>query len=113
MKIKTSKYKNTRFFIDGEKFDSKHEYERWRDLQLLERVGEIRGLRRQVSYELAPSIVINGRRRPAIRYVADAVYFDKNGKEIVEDVKGFKTAVYRIKQHLLALKGIYIMEVKR
>jgi hypothetical protein len=33
--------------------------------------------------------------------VADFVY-DENGAEVVEDVKGFKTAVYKRKKRLMA-----------
>ena len=33
-------------------------------------------------------------------YKADFVYCDKKDKQIVEDVKGFKTPVYRLKKKL-------------
>lgn len=38
-----------------EKYDSKKEYERWLELQLLQRAGEISDLRRQVEFELIPA----------------------------------------------------------
>lgn len=38
-----------------EVYDSKKEYDRWLELQMLERAGEISGLRRQVEYELLPA----------------------------------------------------------
>lgn len=44
-------------------------------------------------------------------YVADFRYRDSNGKAITEDVKGVKTAVYRIKAKLLkALHDIDVLE---
>jgi len=44
-------------------------------------------------------------------YVADFRYKNKEGKEVVEDVKGFKTAIYRLKKKLVkAYYGISILE---
>ncbi|MFR5079104.1 MAG: DUF1064 domain-containing protein [[Clostridium] innocuum] len=46
-----------------------------------------------------------------IRYIADFTYNDRNGQLIVEDAKGVKTPVYRLKRRLMAeLKGIEIKE---
>lgn len=44
------------FLTDGtpHTFDSKHEYEHYRELALMERAGEISGLRLQVPFELVP-----------------------------------------------------------
>lgn len=42
-------------FSTVEKYDSKKEYDRWLELQLLERAGEVSELRRQVEYELLPA----------------------------------------------------------
>ena len=41
-------------------------------------------------------------------YVADFVYTDKNGNVVVEDVKGIKTEVYKIKRKLM----LYIHNIK-
>nr|WP_316893815.1 DUF1064 domain-containing protein [Ralstonia mannitolilytica] len=52
-------------------------------------------------FELAPGVVINGRRRPPLRYVADFVYREKGSAlDTIEDVKGAVTEAYRIKRHL-------------
>src|SRR4030067_853267 len=101
-------------------YSSKRESVRAAELKLLERAGHITELREQVVYVLAPSVVIQGRKRPPMRYIADFVYWEinqnrkheyPNGKLVVEDVKGFKTAVYRIKRHLMAsVHGIEIRE---
>lgn len=107
-----SKYKA----IPTNGYSSKKEAKRAAELHLLQRAGHISGLREQVVYVLAPSVVIGGRKRPELRYVADFVYFDldKLGKDkalTVEDVKGVRTPVYRIKRHLMmSVHGIEIRE---
>lgn len=89
------------------KFDSKKEAERFYELRLLERAGIISGLARQVKYELIPKVGDNR----ATYYYADFVYKDKDGNTIVEDVKGIKTDVYKIKKKLMLWRyGINIKE---
>lgn len=103
-----AKYGNTKVEIDGMPFDSKREAARWRELRLLERAGEISDLRRQVRYELVPKLPGE---RP-VDYIADFVYRDKDGNEVVEDVKGVRTPVYVIKRKLMLWRhGIRIREV--
>ncbi len=91
-------------------YSSKREAGRAQELKLLERAGHISGLREQVVFELAPSVVIQGRKRPPLRYIADFVYME-NSKEVVEDSKGFRTDSYRIRRHLMkSLHNIDILE---
>lgn len=91
---------------DGQKFDSVKEYHRWGCLRLLERAGKIKDLKRQVSFELIPKQ--NGER--ACNYIADFTYYE-DGKLVVEDCKGFKTDVYRIKKKMMLWEyGIRIKE---
>ena len=110
-----SKHRNKRTEIGGAKFDSKAEAARWVQLRRMEEAGLIRDLRRQVSFELAPAVKIQGRRRmsPPLRYFADFVY-QQDDKEIIEDVKGQEkvTEGYRIKRHLMAVLGYHIVEVR-
>ena len=102
-----NKYGAKKVVVDGQVFDSKKEYHRWCELRLLERAGKIKGLCRQVSYELIPKQ--NGER--ACTYVADFVYKDSNGNTVVEDTKGVRTDAYRIKKKLmLYFHGIRIKE---
>ena len=103
-----AKYGNTKVNVDGVPFDSKREAARWKELRLMERAGEITALRRQVRFELIPKQ--DGER--AVSYVADFVYRDKDGREIVEDAKGARTREYIIKRKLMLWRhGIRIREV--
>lgn len=108
-----SKYRSKKITLpDGTVFDSKKEYSRWCELNLLQRGGEIRNLQRQVKYELIPSQRVNGKvAERACTYVADFVYEDNDGVH-VEDTKGFRTTDYIIKRKLMLwVHGIRIKEV--
>ena len=111
-----SKYGNKKTIVDGIAFDSAKEANRWSELKLLERAGEISFLERQASYVLIPKQVRDGRmvERPVV-YKADFVYVDnKTNRTIVEDVKSeaTKTKEYVIKRKLmLYTQGIRIKEV--
>ena len=105
-----NKYMAKKTYVDGICFASKKEAARYVDLKRIESAGYISNLRLQVKFELAPSVVLNGRKRPPIRYIADFVY-DKSGSQIVEDVKGILTPIYRLKKHLMkSVHGIDIVE---
>ena len=106
-KPKKSKYRAVKTEVDGIVFDSKHEASRYEELRLLEQAGEITNLRLQVPFELIPK----SKHGMPIRYIADFTYNNLNGQLIVEDAKGVKTPVYRLKRRLMAeLKGIEIKE---
>lgn len=96
-----SKYSNKKVVVDGIKFDSLLEANRWQELKLLQRAKQIQNLDRQVRFELQPSYKKNNKTIKAINYVADFVYYDLNKKKmIVEDTKGFKTDVYKLKKKI-------------
>lgn len=157
-------------FSTVEKYDSKKEYARWLELQILQRAGEISELRRQVEFELIPAkyetekvkdkvvrewfvpydlpfgikqcmtrkkaeefakankipykkIYSKEFTKPVYKevcfeqnavYTADFVYRNKDGKEIVEDVKSEvtrKEADYVLRRKLmLHVWGIRILE---
>ena len=91
---------------DGQVFDSVKEFHRWGVLRLLERAGRISDLKRQVSFELVPKQ--QGER--ACSYIADFTYYE-HGNLVVEDCKGYKTEVYRLKKKLMLwVHGIRIKE---
>ena len=102
------KYHNKKTFIDGIKFDSKLEAERYAQLKILERAGIIRNLELQPEYELVPSFRKNGKTWRKTVYKADFRYIlCKDDKTIIEDVKGsisVITDVFRLKQKLFEYK---------
>lgn len=120
-----SKYGNRKAKARGKVFDSTIERSRYYTLSMLEKAGEISDLRMQVPYELIPAIYetqevqlktktkqVQKLVQRATYYVADFVYKDAEGNEVVEDVKGFRTAEYRLKKKMMrALLGIQIKEV--
>lgn len=96
-----SKYKNKKITIDGITFDSKLEANRYCELKLLYKAGEISQLRLQPEFVLIPAFRKNGKSYRKTVYRADFMYLDKRtGKYIVEDTKGFKTDVYMLKRKL-------------
>lgn len=109
-----SKYHNKKVIIDGIKFDSKKEANRYQELKLMQRAGIISDLQRQVKYVLIPSQKGDDGRvieRPCT-YIADFVYIDENGKTVVEDTKGYRTSDYKIKRKLmLYIHGVKINEI--
>lgn len=109
-----AKYRNKKTEIGGVKFDSKAEASRFVALKRMEEAGLITDLRRQVSFELAPAVKIPGKGRmsPPLRYFADFVYV-QDGKQVIEDVKGYLTEVYKLKRHLMAVAGYRIVEVRK
>lgn len=96
-----TKYNSKKTTVDGIRFDSKLEAERYCELKLLAKSGEIYGLTLQPTFELIPSFKKGGKTYRRTVYKADFSYFDaRTNKQVIEDVKGFKTAVYKIKKHL-------------
>ena len=110
---KRRKDRNRKIVVDGETFDSQKEANRWQELKLMQKAGEIADLKRQVPYVLIPAQK-NERGRVIEReckYVADFTY-TRFGDTIVEDTKGMRTKEYIIKRKLmLQVFGIRITEV--
>jgi Fe2+ transport system protein B len=101
---------------DGIIHDSQREANRWIELKLLERAGQIKNLNRQVKFILIPKQVeYIGKKvkvlEREVSYIADFVY-QENGQTVVEDTKGMRTRDYIIKRKLmLYIHGIKIREV--
>lgn len=93
--------------VDDIKFHSKLESERYKILKSMVDKGKITNLQLQVKYLLV-SEIIDGKKH-TISYIADFVY-ELNGETIVEDVKGFKTQIYKMKRILM--KNIHNITVK-
>lgn len=126
------KYGNEKVFFDGLEFDSRKEADRYFELKMLQRAGQIQNLELQKKFELIPAQYEtverygkNGRRlkdgarciEQAVTYTADFVYTE-NGQTIVEDTKGYRDpasagyAKFVIKRKLmLYIHGIKIKEI--
>ena len=105
-------------------FDSAKEARRYQELQLMERAGKIRDLKRQVKFVLIdtqrepPTVGPRGGLIPGALierecyYRADFVYYkEPSGELVVEDCKGVRTKEYLIKRKLLLQRyGIKIYE---
>ncbi len=107
-----NKYGNKRVERHGMTFDSVREADRYDELRLLEKGGEICHLERQVPFPL------NGRDGPIKTptgkqafYIADFTYVDwrLNGAKVVEDAKGVETEIFKLKRAILAADGVEIV----
>lgn len=114
----TSKYRAVPTVVDGIRFASQKEARRYQELKLLERAGEIRGLVLQPRFPLWAHT--GQAQADPIRvgeYRGDFVFEERCQKtrvwcQVVEDVKGVKTPLYRWKKrHVEAQYGITIREV--
>jgi len=85
---------------DGITFANKAEMTRYDELKMLEKCGKISDLELQPKFLLIPKLKKGDR---ATYYIADFAY-TRDGKRIIEDVKGFKTAVYKLKIKMLLWK---------
>lgn len=104
-----SKYHSQKVIINGIKFESKKEGDRYIQLKTLERVGLIKELELQKSFELQPTFRKNRKTYRSITYKADFYYYDNHlERYVVEDTKGFKTEAYRIKKKMFEYKYKYL-----
>jgi hypothetical protein len=102
----THKYNAIPTTVDGRKFPSRAEANRYGELKLMEKAGVICGLELQPKYKC----YVNG--LLVCTYAGDFRYRDNDTRELViEDVKGYKTPVYKLKKKLVkACYGIDIYE---
>lgn len=125
------KYNNTKVTCDGHTFDSKHEYQRYCELKLLERGKVISDLELQKEFVLIPNQYRteerygkNGRRlkdkqillEKKVSYFADFCYtLNETGETVVEDAKSEitrKDKAYILKRKMLKyFYGISVREV--
>lgn len=113
---KQSKHKNVKVVIDGIKFDSMKEGKRYYELKLMAEKGLIVDLEIHKPFALVKAVVLDGRKKPPIRYFADFCYWLPESKTmVVEDTKGASTRTlpaYRMKKHMMmAFHGIQITEI--
>lgn len=90
-KPRGSKYGNRLVEDGGELFHSVGEFRRWRELLALQRAGVVSELERQVEYPICVAGV------HVCSWFADFRY-KQNGRVVIEDFKGFRTEVYKLKK---------------
>ena len=122
-RIRTHKYGAVQTVVDGIRFASKKEARRYSVLRLLEKAGEIEDLTLQPKFALhvpstsgqvmrAAKALTQGGMFKIGEYRGDFAYLDYKRGRIVEDVKGFKTPMYRWKKkHVEIQYGITIHEI--
>ena len=97
-----NKYHNKKVIYNGIKFDSKKEMQRYKNLELLESTDYICNLELQKKFLLQEGYTnAKGKKIRPIYYIADFYYFDLlKDKWVVEDTKGVRTEVYKLKKKL-------------
>lgn len=99
-----TKYHAQKTTVDGITFDSRLEGERFQQLRLLEKAGEIWQLRLQVELQIFCGYINpdTGEKTKSSFYIADFMYTDmENRKIIVEDTKGMETPEFKLKWKLV------------
>lgn len=97
--MRKNKYNNKKTIVDGIKFDSKKEAKRYTELKKEEQKGTIKNLKLQPKFLLNPTVRYDGTTYKKVSYKADFMY-TKNDEIVVEDVKGYKTEIYKLKKKI-------------
>ena len=101
--VRRRKFGNVPTTVDGHKFASAKEANRYCELRLLERGHQI------VALVLQPRFLIEVNGQKVCTYVGDFSYMEK-GRTVVEDVKGVETDVFKLKRKLMrAVHGIDVV----
>jgi len=96
------KFNAKRCEYSGIKFASKKELKRYQELELLQKYGEVIFFLRQVPFHLSGGV----------KYVCDYLVFWASGDVTIEDVKGMRTPMYKLKKkQVQALYPITITEI--
>lgn len=114
-----NKYHNRKVTANGITFDSQKEADRYLELMLLLKAGQIDRLKLQPEFTLQEAFTTpEGEKVKAIRYRADFTYRKKmrDGADtywvsVVEDVKGYRTKEYQQKRKMMLDMGIRVIEV--
>lgn len=108
-----NKYRNNKVTVDGIKFDSVLESQRYLVLKDAQKKGIIQNLELQKKYTLCAKRAGLYRNERARYYIADFAY-TRDGILTVEDVKGVKTEAYKLKRAwMLDRYGVSIREVTK
>jgi hypothetical protein len=85
-------------------FDSKREAARYQELLLMMKAGEVKEIGLQPGFVLLDGYEKNGKKVRPIVYRADFTVYYTDGRVEVEDVKGYKTKEFRLKEKLFNAK---------
>lgn len=99
-----NKYNARKTVVDGITFDSKKEAEKYQELKLLLRAGEIVDVHLQPKFELIPDFEYRGKKIRGVNYTADFLVVLKDGTVQIIETKGYKTRDYVIRKKLLLMK---------
>lgn len=110
-RIKGSKYGAQRVEVDGVRFASKAESERYKTLKEAERRGIIRNLQLQPRFTLLDKFECRGEKIRAIEYVADFKY-DIPCDEVIVSSVGFSQKVSCYNPVVEDVKGMILPEFK-
>ena len=105
-----SKYNSRRVSIDGCLFDSIRESQRYSELKLMEKAGEIIHLEVHPEIELQPGFYYKDKKVKPIIYEADFYYAEQRDGiliDVYEDVKGMETPVFKLKWKMLLYQFRY------
>lgn len=107
--VMRNKYGNVKTIYNGRKFDSKKEANHAASLEILRNARDSRERVERIDYQVPFHLDMGAVH--ICNYIADFVVKYADGRKEVQDVKGFRTDVYKIKKKLMfALKGINIIE---
>lgn len=94
--MKPHKYHAQKTVVDGITFHSKKEAKRYQELKLMEKGKVIKSL------ELQKPIVFFVSAKKMFTYLCDFLYWHiEDGRMVYEDVKGYKTPLYRLKKKII------------
>ena len=96
---KPSKYHAVPLEVDNIRFASKKEARRYQELKALQHAGDVKFFLMQVPFQLPGNV----------KYRLDFMVFWKTGNITYEDVKGFRTPIYKIKRK--QVEGIYPIKI--
>ena len=111
---KRSKYRNEKTRVDGIKFDSQAEANRYCELKALQQAGVIEWFILQPRFLLQEGFQKGDITFGKIEYVADFLICWADGSITVEDVKGMRTRTYQDKRKLFERRypTLQIVEVE-
>lgn len=105
IKFKKNKFNAKSIVVDGHKFPSIKEAQRYQELKLLKKAGKIKNLELQPEFEIIPKQKYRGKTLRKAKYTPDFKYYNVDDNEwVIEEVKGMPTVDYVLRKKLFILK---------